>query len=411
LVVLFAAVALLGLGVRKFRLGPFTRAIRVVRGSLVLVGFSALWMIPELGYIAVRSSTHEAREFHAHPRIPGSVMRSRIVWLVFDELSYDQTYEHRWAGLNLPSFDRLRLESVTFSDVLPAGTFTKSVIPSLFLGRQVSQTRISAAGEFAVYLDNDQQWHRFEASQTIFADARRLGWSSGIAGWYIPYCRIMAGWIDSCSWSYQAPLPENMSPRQGLLRNAAAPFLTWLHGPMPNIVSDRYSFEMNEVRGHQRDYQSVLEQAQALLRDSTIRFAYVHLGVPHLPAIYDRQAQGFSMRGSYLDNLALADEALGRLLDTLEGTPAWSNTTVIVCGDHSWRGFGGKLTGEEEAASKGRFDARPVLSVHFPDERFGSQVTRQFPEFALHEMIERLLGGQIGSADDLARWTLRAGTT
>lgn len=159
----------------------------------------------------------------------------------------------------------------------------------------------------------------FDASKTVFADAQRLGWSTGIAGWYMPYCRMMTGWADSCYWSFQHPLEENVNPRRDVLRNSVAPFMTWLHGLMPTAVDDRYSFEINRIRAHQRDYCAVMEHAQALLGDPSIRFAYIHLGVPHSPVIYDRRAQRFSSGGSYLDNLALTDLALGQLLGTLEG--------------------------------------------------------------------------------------------
>jgi hypothetical protein len=411
---LFAGLVLLGLGLRQYRLRWFEGAIRLVRGSVLLVGFSALWMIPELAYLAVRSSTHEAPRFYAKPAISNNPTSSRIVWLLFDELSQDQTSEHRWAGLDLPNFDRLRSESVTFTDVLPVGYFTKNVIPSLLLGRHILQTRSSAAGELDVYIGDEQQWRPFDASKTIFADARRLGWTTGIAGWNQPYCRIMAGSVDSCFWSHQQPFPADMDPRRGVFFNATVPLLPLLRKLAPQIVSQIPTSDTNSVVAHQRDYQSVMEAAQALIRDSTIRFAYIHVGVPHPPAIYDRKSRRFSSGGSYIDNLALADEALGTLLHAIEGTPAWSNTTVIVSGDHSWRvsywrGEPG-WTREDDAASRGHFDPRPVLSIHLPHEWAGSQVTHPFPESGLHEVIESLLRGQIRSADELIQWTHRSGT-
>lgn len=405
----FVAVVMLGVGLRVFHQEWFMVLVRVVRGSLVLLGFSAIWMIPELLYTAARSSAHEMPEFSAKTHISRYVTGPRVVWLVFDELSYDQTYEHRWPGLKLPNFDRLLSESVTFSDVRPAGLNTPEVIPSLFLGRIVSEAKISSSGEFSVRLPDESQWRHLDASQTIFADVRRLGWTSGIVGWYFPYCRIMVGWVDSCSWSNHMPLRGNLNPEQGILLNAAAPYLDLVDRLVPGAGLDRYDFLSNLAKNHQRDYQSVMERAVVLLHDSSIRFAYVHLNVPHPPGIYDRKAHAFSRCGSYIDNLALADQALGQLLDTLENTPAWSDTTLIVCGDHSWRmplwRQGKVWTQEDEIVSMGRFDARPVLSIHFPGQRVGSRMSRGFPALAVHEVIEKLIRGQLRSADDLVRWT------
>jgi hypothetical protein len=404
---LFGAVIFLCLGLWWLRPRWFKGTVRIVRGSLFLLGFSTLWMFPELLYGAGRSFTHEASSFHGESNIRLNATEPRIIWIIFDELSYDQAYEHRWTGLDLPNFDRLLGESVTFTNVRPAGFYTEDVIPSLFLGRAVSQIRVSTSGELSVYLDDVHQWRLFDASQTIFADARRSGWTSGLVGWRLPYCRIMAGWVDSCEWYNREPLVDNLSPTQSVLSNAAAPFFRWLYMLAPSIVPERYSYDANLARGTQRDYESLMKQAHRLLLASPIRFVFLHLNVPHPPGIYDRKAHRFARGGSYVDNLALADAALGQLLDTLESTPVWPQTTVIVCGDHSWRyplWNGNRLwTAEDEAASGEHFDPRPVLSILFPQPRAGSRVSHEFPALALHDVIEGIIHGQIRSAADLAQ--------
>src|SRR5271170_8135427 len=40
--------------------------------------------------------------------------KTRVIWIVLDELSYQQVYEQRFAGLQLPAFDRLAAESTVF---------------------------------------------------------------------------------------------------------------------------------------------------------------------------------------------------------------------------------------------------------------------------------------------------------
>jgi hypothetical protein len=384
----------------------FRIADRLLRSCLVLIGFSGLWMIPEMGYIAVRSATRETTAFHRTPKLTNRATSQRIVWIVFDELSHDQVYEHRWPGLSLRNFDRLRLQSVAFTNVQPAGNYTDKVIPSLLLGKTVSEVKTSAGGDVAMYMKDVQEWQSFDPSQTIFADARRLGWSSGIVGWYNPYCRILADWVDSCWWSNQEPFWDNLSTNHTFWMNAVAPFLHWLTLLRPGIIPDRFSYWANFADSQARDYQAGLERAEALLRDPAVRFSYIHLDVPHPPGIYDRKKRTFSRGGSYVDNLALADEALGRLLDVAETNPNWSETTVIVCGDHSWRTpiwktHAATWTREDEAASMGRFDPRPVLSIHFPSQETGSTFTSPFPALGLHGIIEDLLRGKIESESNL----------
>jgi hypothetical protein len=60
-----------------------------------------------------------------------------LVWVVFDELSYDQVFEHREHGLELPNFDALRNESTVFTNVQPIGDKTVKILPSLLSGKVV----------------------------------------------------------------------------------------------------------------------------------------------------------------------------------------------------------------------------------------------------------------------------------
>ncbi len=395
-----AAASLVSLGLLCLNDMWFSIADRIFRNCLLLLGFSALWMTAEMVYIAARSASRETVAFHKAPQPKDSLIKPRIVWIIFDELSQDQVYDHRWPDLRLPNFDRLRLQTVNFTNVQPAGTYTDKVIPSLFLGRTVSEIKASAGGHVAVYLQDLHEWQDFDAGETIFADARKLGWSSGIVGWYNPYCRILADWVDSCWWSNQQPFVDNLKPGNTIWMNSAAPFLNWLKWLMPGMFSDRFSYWTSIADAQGRDYQAGLERAEALLRNPAVRFSYIHLDVPHPPGIYDRKRRTFSSGGSYLDNLVLADEALGRLLDVAESSADWSETALIVCGDHSWRTpilkqHAATWTREDEAASLGGFDPRPLLSIHFPNQQTGSTFTGPFSALALHGIIQGLLREKI----------------
>jgi hypothetical protein len=49
---------------------------------------------------------------------------------------------------------------------------------------------------------------------------------------------------------------------------------------------------------------------------------------------------------------------------------------------------------EEQTASQGRFDPRPVLLIHFPGQSSQQDVTQPFDEGKVHGIIERMLRGQ-----------------
>jgi membrane-anchored protein YejM (alkaline phosphatase superfamily) len=120
--------------------------------------------------------------------------------------------------------------------------------------------------------------------------------------------------------------------------------------------------------------------------------------VPHPPGIYDRRTETLREGGTYIDNLALSDKVLSELMRTLNATTLAPQTTVIVCSDHSWRlpiwRQRAEWTKEEEVASHGNFDTRPVLMIHFPGQESEQVVTSPFEAIRIHEIIQQMLRGE-----------------
>jgi hypothetical protein len=159
---------------------------------------------------------------------------------------------------------------------------------------------------------------------------------------------------------------------------------------------------------HRASLEAIMHQGKALIAHNNIRFVFMHLPVPHPPGIYDRATGKLRDAGTYIDNLALADRSLGELISSLNATASANNTTLIVSSDHSWRTpmwrSNGGLSGEEEAASRGEFDARPMLMIHFAQQSSEVIVSQPFPQVALHEIIASMLRGRIQSTPDLETW-------
>lgn len=105
-----------------------------------------------------------------------------LVWIVFDELSYDQTFEHRVHGLSLPAFDALRNESALFTNVQPAGIKTVDVIPSLLGGNEVNDTRFTLQNQLMVQGQKSSRWKSFDSDDTIFHKAQQAGWRTAAVG-------------------------------------------------------------------------------------------------------------------------------------------------------------------------------------------------------------------------------------
>ena len=378
----FIVILLGALVLRWLRPLDYRRAVHVFGTLIVLAGCSMVWMIPELFYQGLRAQRVDVPVPVMHPalvsdrRVSGAE-GGRIVWLLFDELSYDQTFDHRFPGLALPAFDRFRSESVVFTDLKPAGYYTERVIPSFFLGKSVDNIRSTLDGEPQVKLAGSQRWQAFDAHATLFSDAQRLGWTTGVVGWYNPYCRILAGTLNYCFWRMGDGQSDGALPDHSVWQNAMAPLVE-----LGRDLNHEPGFAQQR---HTQDHAAIMPQAEALIRDQSIQFVFIHLPQPHPP-------------GVYIDNLALADKSLAELLKTLAATSMAAKATVIVCSDHSWRVPMWRSTSvwtkEDEAASHGRFDPRPVLMIHFPGQQTEQDVTRPYDEIRIHEMIEILLRGQ-----------------
>ena len=112
--------------------------------------------------------------------------------------------------------------------------------------------------------------------------------------------------------------------------------------------------------------------------------------------------------GSYLDNLTLADHYLGQLLQAVSSTNQAARTAVVLCSDHSWRvpmwRNSAIWTKEDERASNGFFDTRPVPMVHFPEQTRTISIDQPENSLVLHAMLQGMVSGKIASPEELAAW-------
>lgn len=380
---------------------PIVRAVRLALASLA---FSTLWIVPQLVHLALaRSPGIGAAPRNATAPTDAS-SNLRIVWILFDELSYDQTFEHRAQDIQLPSFDRLRARSISFSLLRPVGFATDRIIPSLFLGRRIDRFRSTIDGELSYWDETEHRWLVYDPEATLFGLAQRNGRLTGVDGWYNPYCQTLAPVLNSCyrdAGIVFVPLEEyGASEEKSALGNAAA-----LPDQFLAALTHRQKITAEE---HIRAYRNIMARTKDMIDASQLRFVFLHLPVPHPPGIYDRRHRQLRPGGDYLDNLVLADETLGTLLDAIDASPSASRTTIIVSSDHSWRTAIWRptesWTAEEERASGGKFDDRPVLLIHFPAQANREDVRTPLPELLEHDMIARMLQGRMGSREDLDRY-------
>jgi hypothetical protein len=398
---------------KKF-LPRFEKIQHVAAAVLGFFAFTGLLIFTQLIWSGWQArNLNRAPTLH-QPQLASTPPRARIIWLLLDELSYQQLYERRFPGLQLPAFDQLAGQSTVFTHVVPAGEYTRYILPTLFTGLPSNAVNISARG-LLLSLKNPStgKWTPFHQHQTIFQDAIDAGYVTAIAGWYNPYCRIMPEVLDHCFWTYHESTPANLSPNRSLAVDLLRPFRRiWLDtkhlfGRGPGAPTD----ESRDIRQHSSDYRNLLRAGDAYLADPSINFLFLHMPIPHPYGFYDRNKKTFSTKHtSYIDNLALADRYLAHMRQLLERNNQWDSATIIVMGDHSWRTSSiwkdsMTWTDEDEAASHGgEFDPRPAYIIKLPNQQTPSRIDQTFSAVSTHALLDGLLQDHLQTPADLQTW-------
>ena len=381
----------------------YSRAVtRTVRLGLAGVAFCALWIVPKLVYATFAPRSPQVfASVRSDPRVEG-----RVIWILFDELSYNLLFDHRPQGLNFPNFDELRSTSYSFGDLQPVGFFTERVIPSLLAGQPIDQIRSGRDGKLSYFDESQRRWIDYDPGTTLFGMAEFNGWNPGVAGWYNPYCRVFRAVLTACHSNpgINVDLPieaRGASEGNSTMANALIIPRTFILRLSGHPVDQ----QKESIRRNIEDYNTVMKQGVDLIRNGQVHFVFIHVPAPHPPGMYNRATHRLSESGDYLDNMVLTDDSLGFLMHEIDQAPGSDQTTVIVSSDHSWRVPIWKLapgwTEEEQRISQGRFDPRPVLLIHFPGQSSENEVLAPMSELAEHDIMMAMLGRKMSTPENL----------
>jgi len=335
--------------------------------------------------------------------------KPRIIWIILDELSYQQVYGHRFPSLGLPAFDQLASQSTVFTHVVPAAEYTEDAVPSLMTGLAVDDIRVGDDATLRSLHDPATgRWQPFHAQDTVFHDAIGDGYRTAVAGWFNPYCRILPKVLDHCKWVFREGAGYGMFSDASIVSNMEAPWI-YLADKLRLRGYGDMAISKAANQGQIADYGEISSAGDRFLQDSSIDFLLLHVPVPHPGGVYDRRARAFTTHGaSYIDNLALADIYLAHVHELLERRGEWDSSAVVVMGDHSWRT---KLlwenspywTAEDQVASHGgQFDDRPAYIVKLPHQTTAARVDSRFAAARTRELLDGILDGSIRSVPELA---------
>lgn len=342
----------------------------------------------------------------------GAADGRRVVWLVFDELDYHYVFVNRPAALTLPEFDRLQAQSLSGRQAYPPADFTLMSMPALINGRMLSRAQMISPSELLIQYQGEATPVIWNSQQTVFTRARELGYNSALVGWYHPYDREIgrsvnhhfvvdagdAGFFRSLVLHLQGPL-------------SASPFLAASN----KLEAQKAVWEREALLAIYGRFQ---QEAQRVAANSDFGVVMIHYPIPHPPGIYNRAKAAFEAdaESSYLDNLALADRALGEVRRAMEETGVWEQSTVIVSSDHWWRPHiwerSRMWTDEDESHFQDReaADQRVPYFIKMAGQQSALTVDEEFNTVLTHDLIVKLLGGELPSVEATRQWILQART-
>lgn len=353
----------------------------------VLVAISPLILIEVLASLP-RCRTDRGLDFAnaaLAKRVPPQSAR-RIVWILFDELDYRLSFPDRPATAQMPEFDRLRGQALFAENAVPPFHDTLNSVPSLLTGVKLSS--IAPSGPALAVADGVA----LSARDTIFSSIRGMGGNAGVAGWYLPYCRMFSGDLVECYW------------------HAIDQILNETRGTFPEILARQqqslfeygyYSIFRESLRATHRIrmLRAIHDEALNQAVDPSLQMVFLHLPVPHPPFFYDRFSRAYTKRNAgqegYADGLALADVFLGDIRAAMTKAGVWDTTTLLVTSDHSNR-------------SAARFDGKEDTRVPFLLKLAGHSSPLPYREsmntVVTKALLEAVFQGQVASPDQAANW-------
>ena len=332
------------------------------------------------------------------PPRPSAPSRCRVLWLIFDELDERLTFVERPTGLRLPEIDRLREESLWASNAFPPATSTLLSMPSLINGRIVTSTRPKGPSDLLLTYEGSQQTVSWRHTATLFSQARDLGYKTAILGWYIPYNKILGGSTDFCEFfPFRYPDPDlRFFPRM-VKWMAIAPSSI----PLVDRVDWLRPLGLSVLRldglDHIKAYQACCRAAVPVVANRGFNLILIHWPVPHMPGIYSR-SQGdldYSGRGTYIDNLALADRTLLEMRQAMETAGVWDSTTVLLSADHFYR---------NATLLDGKSDHRVPFLLKLAGQTSRSDYNRPFNTVVTHDLVLAILRGELQEPESVAGW-------
>jgi hypothetical protein len=313
---------------------------RWLRRGLLAISFVSIVVVVSF----VRATSYGAPPVRVHGPV-GTAGRladcSSVVALLFDELSFAYLYERGDVRTDYPAFRRLSATSTNYLAVQAPADETLVSLPGYLAGRRVKRVSVEEMDLMEVGEEGELSPFGFSDPPGLFATAKRLGYQTEMAGYYLPYCSLLGDLVDECrslSFYNASGVTEGFSP--------LSPIMTAL------IMWPRqFPFGVVKNVPFARLQRGLVEELSAFARrpldGAKPVFRFVHFSVPHLPFVFDEGGYNPGLNpvrtspdDGYRRQLRFVDRLLGGLITDMQRDDSFDRTTLVVLADHGFR-FGG----------------------------------------------------------------------
>jgi hypothetical protein len=334
----------------------------------------------------------------------------RVLWIIFDEWDYSLAFVNRPAGLTLPEIDRFRAEALSAAEAYPPGGETLTSLPSLIAGRGAFEAHATNPDTLMLGFRGERDDRDWKSMETVFSKAAARGHQTGITGFYHPFPRV----FPAVNRSYWVSIPKirQIYPERPRFGERVISYARMSTRRLP-VVGDLIWPERDTYQAAAVEmYDELLESARSMASDPQLNLVLVHLPVPHLPAIYDRETDriGVSPENDYIDNLVLMDKTFGILRSDLERAGLWESTALVVSSDHwarreSWGGAREWLGDDDYAlVSQSVVDYRIPFLARAPGDSSAVEYTGPFNTVVTGALLLEILEGRVSDNRSIAAW-------
>lgn len=265
-----------------------------------------------------------------------------VLALLFDELSFSYLYDGREIRPEFREIRRVGETATHYLAVAAPARETLVALPSFLAARHLRGVRVMGTTLFEVDEAGDLQPFSATAASGLFGTANQLGFNTEIAGYYLPYCDLLGGFVERCrSLSFYRVATPGFSPVDPILTT----LVLWPRQfPFGLLKNPPFAVLQRTLVEH------TIKFARQPLRSESGRpvFRFAHFSVPHMPFVFDENGYDppddplhTASDVHYVEQLRFVDQLVGEITDALRRQGRYDEVTIALFADHGFR-FGGR---------------------------------------------------------------------